>query len=173
MTKSSPSHRIATCRRYSMQPFTAFTPPVYSPLIRGQGRLPRSSTALCRRDHPGSVPFSSGIHRPRGDRPESARSPAGSQAVIGWKPGGDRMVTGWSRVHRRFICAPIYWRYGRLGGPRFASLAMKTPLWIALTLVVVLGAGSGLAVLNQACKTGHHTWCAPDSGIRHHAKAGT
>jgi hypothetical protein len=52
-------------------------------------------------------------------------------------------------------------------------LAMKTPLWIALTLVVVLGAGSGLAVLNQACKTGHHTWCAPDSSLRHHVKAGT
>ena len=26
---------------------------------------------------------------------------------------------------------------------------MKTPLWIALTLVVVLGAGSGLAVLKS------------------------
>ena len=34
-------------------------------------------------------------------------------------------------------------------GAQIASFAMKTPLWIALTLVVVLGAGSGLAVLNS------------------------
>jgi hypothetical protein len=58
-------------------------------------------------------------------------------------------------------------------GGQIREFAMKTTLLIALTVAVVLGAGSGLAVLNQACKTAHHTWCAPDSGLRHHAKAGT
>jgi hypothetical protein len=48
---------------------------------------------------------------------------------------------------------------------------MKTPLLIVLT-VVVLGTGSGLAVMNNACKSSHHAWCAPISDIRHHVKIG-
>ena len=48
---------------------------------------------------------------------------------------------------------------------------MKTPLLIVLT-VVVLGTGSALAVMNNACKSSHHAWCAPISDIRHHAKVG-
>jgi hypothetical protein len=47
---------------------------------------------------------------------------------------------------------------------------MKTPLLIAI--VVVLGTGSALAVMNNACKSSHHPWCAPDSSIRHHARIG-
>ncbi len=48
---------------------------------------------------------------------------------------------------------------------------MKTPLLIVLT-AVVLGAGSALAVMNNACKSSHHAWCAPMSDIRHHTKTG-
>ncbi len=46
---------------------------------------------------------------------------------------------------------------------------MKTRLLIVLTLVV-LGVGSTLATMNNACKSSHHTWCAPTSDIRHHTK---
>ena len=86
-----------------------------------------------------------------------------------WSPRGSQVFTRSPQVHLR----PDLLTPWQARGAQIASLAMKTPLWIALTLVVVLGAGSGLAVLNQACKTGHHTWCAPESSIRHHAKAGT
>ena len=48
---------------------------------------------------------------------------------------------------------------------------MKTPLLIVLA-VVVLGTGSALAIINNACKSGHHAWCAPISDLRHHAKTG-
>ena len=41
-----------------------------------------------------------------------------------------------------------------------------------LIVAVVLVAGSGLAIMNNACKSGHHTWCAPISNIRHHVKTG-
>jgi hypothetical protein len=45
------------------------------------------------------------------------------------------------------------------------------PLLIVLG-VVVLVAG-GLAMMNNACKSGHHyAWCAPISSIRHHVKMG-
>ena len=49
---------------------------------------------------------------------------------------------------------------------------MKTPVVIALTVAFVLSAGSVLAALNKACKSGHHPWCAPSSSLRHHIKAG-
>jgi hypothetical protein len=48
---------------------------------------------------------------------------------------------------------------------------MKTPLLIALTTVVVV-VGSALAIMNNACKSGHHNWCAPMSDIRHHVRTG-
>ena len=45
---------------------------------------------------------------------------------------------------------------------------MKNPLLVALTVtVLVCGAGSVLAVMNNACKTGHHPWCAPNWEFRH------
>jgi hypothetical protein len=48
---------------------------------------------------------------------------------------------------------------------------MKTPLLIVLA-VVVLRAGSTLAVMNNACKSSHHAWCAPVSDVRLHTKTG-
>ena len=48
---------------------------------------------------------------------------------------------------------------------------MRTPLLIFL-VVAVLGTGSALAVMNKACKTSHHTWCASASDFQHHIKAG-
>lgn len=52
---------------------------------------------------------------------------------------------------------------------------MKSPLLIMLTAaVVLLGTGSTLAVMNNACKTSHHSWCAPtpNPDFRHEAKIG-
>jgi hypothetical protein len=40
---------------------------------------------------------------------------------------------------------------------------MKAPLLIVLGAVVLL-TGSGLAIMNDACKSSHHAWCAPMSG---------
>ena len=57
-------------------------------------------------------------------------------------------------------------------GPRISEVAMKTPLLIVLAVVVLGGAGSALAVMNNACKSSHHTWCAPISDIGHHTKTG-
>jgi hypothetical protein len=55
-------------------------------------------------------------------------------------------------------------------GERQASFAMKTSLVIALTVAFVLAGGSALAVMNKACKSSHHPWCAP---TRTHIKVGT
>ena len=44
---------------------------------------------------------------------------------------------------------------------------MKTLLVIVLVLLIVV---STLAVMNNACKTGLHEWCAPMSALRHHIK---
>jgi hypothetical protein len=49
------------------------------------------------------------------------------------------------------------------------EVTMKTPLLVIIGAMIVLGAGSVLAALNNACKTGHHAWCASD--IRHHVAA--
>jgi hypothetical protein len=46
---------------------------------------------------------------------------------------------------------------------------MEAPLLILMG-VVVLVAGSGLAILNNACKNSHHGWCAPVSDVRQHVK---
>jgi hypothetical protein len=48
---------------------------------------------------------------------------------------------------------------------------MKTPLAIVLTAVVLVAVGT-LAVMNNACKSGRHGWCAPMSALRHHIKTG-
>jgi hypothetical protein len=39
---------------------------------------------------------------------------------------------------------------------------MKTLLAIVLIAVIV----SGLAIMNKACKSGPHGWCAPRSAVR-------
>ena len=45
-----------------------------------------------------------------------------------------------------------------------ADIVPKTSLLIDLA-VVVLGAGSALGVMNNACKSSHHVWCAATSDI--------
>jgi hypothetical protein len=47
---------------------------------------------------------------------------------------------------------------------------MKAPLLIVLG-ALVLAAGTGLAVINKACKSSHHGWCTPVSDVRHYVKA--
>jgi hypothetical protein len=48
---------------------------------------------------------------------------------------------------------------------------MKTPFVIAF-VTVVLAAVSTLAIMNNACKSGPHDWCAPASSIRHQMNTG-
>ena len=49
---------------------------------------------------------------------------------------------------------------------------MKAPLLIVLGVVVLL-TGSGLAIMNNACKSSHHAWCGSMSGTKqtHGAKS--
>jgi hypothetical protein len=44
---------------------------------------------------------------------------------------------------------------------------MNTPL-IAVIIVIALIVGSTLSIMNKACKSGHHAWCAPMSTAHHH-----
>jgi choline-glycine betaine transporter len=47
---------------------------------------------------------------------------------------------------------------------------MNSPLLVAL-IVIVLVVGSTLTIMNKACKSGYHAWCAPMSTVvRHHVK---
>ena len=46
-------------------------------------------------------------------------------------------------------------------------------IFIVLTTVVVVATGSALAVMNNACKSRQHPWCAPGSEFRHPAMSGS
>ena len=46
---------------------------------------------------------------------------------------------------------------------------MKTSLVIILVVLIVV---STLAIMNNACKSGQHDWCAPISSLRHHTNTG-
>ena len=46
---------------------------------------------------------------------------------------------------------------------------MYRPLFIVLIAVVLL-AISALALMNNACKSSQHEWCAPMSDVQHHIK---
>ena len=48
---------------------------------------------------------------------------------------------------------------------------MKSPLVIVLVAVALVSVGT-LAVMNKACKSSQHGWCAPMSTLRHHIKTG-
>jgi hypothetical protein len=48
---------------------------------------------------------------------------------------------------------------------------MKSPLVIVLVAVAVVAVGT-LAVMNKACKSNQHAWCAPTSSLWHHIKTG-
>ena len=43
---------------------------------------------------------------------------------------------------------------------------MKTPLAIILTAVVLVIVSTTLAIMNSACKSGRHGWCAAKSAVR-------
>ena len=45
-------------------------------------------------------------------------------------------------------------------------------IFIVLTTVIVVATGSALAVMNNACKSTQHAWCAPGSEFRHRATTG-
>jgi hypothetical protein len=47
---------------------------------------------------------------------------------------------------------------------------MNTPV-IAVIIVIALIVGSTLSIMNKACKSGYHAWCAPMfTMVRHNAK---
>jgi len=48
---------------------------------------------------------------------------------------------------------------------------MKGPLVIVLVAIALVAVGT-LAIMNNACKTSQHEWCAPTSSIRHQIKTG-
>jgi hypothetical protein len=48
---------------------------------------------------------------------------------------------------------------------------METRLLIVVAAIVFV-TGSTLAIMNNACKSGYHSWCAPVYGFHHHVRAG-
>ena len=46
---------------------------------------------------------------------------------------------------------------------------MNSPL-IGVIIVIALIVGSTLSIMNKACKSGHHAWCAQMSAVHHHSK---
>jgi hypothetical protein len=46
---------------------------------------------------------------------------------------------------------------------------MNSPLLVVI-IVIALVVGSTLSVMNKACKSGYHAWCAPMSNVRHHVR---
>ena len=72
------------------------------------------------------------------------------------------------RIHRRFISIAIVQGRRQFSGAH-SEVAMKTPLLMVLGAAVLL-AGSGLAIMNNACKSSHHSWCAPIADVRHQTK---
>jgi hypothetical protein len=91
-------------------------------------------------------------------RPTGAITHPGAVGGAGGAPG----------VQPVFILAGINSRPGRFGGFGLRGHEMKTAL-IALSAAVIV-VGSALAVLNNVCKSSQHSWCAPNSSIKHHAK---
>jgi hypothetical protein len=47
---------------------------------------------------------------------------------------------------------------------------MNSPL-LGVLIVIMLVVGSTLTIMNKACKSGYHAWCAPMSTVRHHIKS--
>jgi hypothetical protein len=46
---------------------------------------------------------------------------------------------------------------------------MNSPFLVVI-MVIVLLVGSALSIINKACKSGHHAWCAPMSTVQHHVR---
>ncbi len=46
---------------------------------------------------------------------------------------------------------------------------MNSPI-LAVLIMIALIVGITLSGMNKACKSGYHSWCAPMSTVRHHAK---
>jgi len=71
-----------------------------------------------------------------------------------------------------FRTAGSYLNQGNSAGERpGARVNMKSPLVVVLVAIVLVAVGT-LAVMNNACKTSQHEWCAPTSSMRHQIKTG-
>ena len=54
--------------------------------------------------------------------------------------------------------------------PRSVGPSENSPL-LGVLIVIMLVVGSTLSIMNKACKSGYHSWCAPMSTVvRHHVK---
>src|SRR5262249_5056128 len=51
------------------------------------------------------------------------------------------------------------------------EVTMRSPLLFGLVIAALVTVGT-LAVMNNACKSSQHAWCAPTSSLRHHIKTG-
>lgn len=73
-------------------------------------------------------------------------------------------------VHSSFMWARI--KFGDRALREVAQhdeAAMKAAVLIALSAVTVI-VGSTLALMNNACKSTQHSWCAPMSSVRHYTR---
>jgi hypothetical protein len=85
-------------------------------------------------------------------------------------PSAHPVMTPVAHVHRGFIQRPIKFGRSKGSGACHSEVAMNKLLLIVLTTAVVLVTGGSLAMMNTACKSSHHSWCAPISDLRQHAK---
>jgi hypothetical protein len=46
---------------------------------------------------------------------------------------------------------------------------MNSPV-TAVIILIVLVVGSTLSIMNKACKSGYHAWCAPTSTVNHRVR---
>ena len=86
------------------------------------------------------------------------------QAALGSPTSIDATPKRSSGVHLHLGMRPELVCLGGGAKPRYET-AM-------IAVAVALVAGSGLAIMNKACKSGYHAWCSQISSIRHHVKHG-
>jgi hypothetical protein len=110
--------------------------------------------------------------------PRKARKPkeaADTMGLPGVKDGANGTSACAGRHPRRWPKRSSGWVGGAVlqhGGAPFDRSGADDPDVDRRLGAIVLMAGSGLAIMNNACKSNHHAWCAQMSDIRHHVKTG-
>jgi hypothetical protein len=44
---------------------------------------------------------------------------------------------------------------------------MNSPLLVVIIVIALVVVGSTPSIMNEACKRGYHSWCAPMSTVHH------
>ena len=84
---------------------------------------------------------------------------------------GSRRSRGLSHVARGFAVSGMWQKMSvRIGKLRLHTGKVAMNPVIAVIIVVALIVGSTLSILNKACKSVYHAWCAPIFTPRHHSK---